>query len=63
MKIEVKVYTKELIPQVLDFEVRLRQEEDIWRWEIDEAYVQAVEKSFCDGDFKNSLSLLAYVDG
>lgn len=28
--IEVKQYTKERIPHVVDFERRLREEEDVW---------------------------------
>lgn len=56
-------YTKERIGDVLDFESRLRQEEDFWGWEIDGAYTAAVEKSFTDPRFANSLSLLAYTDG
>ena len=56
-------YTKERIADVLDFERRLREEENFWGWEIDEAYIASVEKSFSDPRFAHSLSLLAYVDG
>ena len=56
----IERYTKGRIPDVLDFERRLREEEDFWGWEIDDAYVQAVEKSFDDSAFANSISLLAY---
>ena len=45
---------------MLDFEKRLREEEDFWGWEIDEAYVKAVEKSFDDSAFRDSISMLAY---
>ena len=62
MEIEVRVYTKELIQDVLDFEVRLRKEEDFWSWEIDEKYIDSVKKSFDDPAFDHSLSLLSYVD-
>ena len=62
MEIEVKVYTKELIQDVLDFEARLRKEEDFWGWEIDGKYIDSVKKSFDDPAFDHSLSLLAYVD-
>ena len=48
MNLTIKRYTKENIPDVLDFEKRLREEENFWGWEIDDAYVQAVEKSFED---------------
>lgn len=56
-------YTQERIEDVLDFERRLREEEDFWGWEIDEAYTAAVRKSFRDPRFASSVSLLAYVDG
>ena len=62
MKIEIKEYIKDRIGDVLAFEKRLREEEDVWGWEIDEAYVQSVEKSFDDLAFQTSISLLAYVD-
>ena len=62
MKIEIKEYIKDRIGDVLAFEERLREEEDVWGWEIDEAYVQSVEKSFDDPAFQTSISLLAYVD-
>lgn len=48
---------------MLDFEKRLREEEDVWGWEIDDAYVKSVRESFHDRRFDNSLSLLAYEDG
>ena len=60
LNMEIQKYTKDKIPDVLDFEARLRQEEDFWGWEIDEAYIQAVENSFEDNAFKNAISLLAY---
>lgn len=60
---EIKKYTKERIPDVLQFERDLRTEEDFWGWEIDQKYVEDVTKSFEDASFDNSLSLLAYMDG
>ena len=63
MNVEIKQYTKASIPDVLDFEKRLREEEDFWGWEIDDAYQQSVEKSFDDPAFADSLSLLAYARG
>ncbi len=63
MKLEIQTYTKDKIPDVLDFERRLREEEDFWGWEIDHAYVHAVEKSFADKRFDDCVSLLAYADG
>jgi len=56
-------YTRERIPDVLDFERRLREEERFWGWEIDEAYIESVARSFDDPAFAGSVSLLAYVDG
>lgn len=60
MALEIKQYTKERIPDVIAFEGALRQEENFWGWEIDEAYRESVEKSFEDDRFQNSLSFLAY---
>lgn len=60
MNLSVEPYTRDRIPDVLDFERRLRLEEDFWGWEIDEAYVRAVEGSFDDNAFDSSVSLLAY---
>lgn len=59
---EIKQYTKERIPDVLQFERDLRAEEDFWGWEIDEKYIADVTASFENPAFANSLSLLAYVD-
>lgn len=60
---EIKEYTKDRIPDVLQFEHDLRAEEDFWYWEIDEKYISDVTASFENPAFSNSLSLLAYVDG
>lgn len=60
---EIKEYTKERIEDVLAFERNLRSEEDFWGWEIDENYIASVQNSFKDEKFRNSLSLLAYIDG
>lgn len=57
---ELKVFTKDLIEDVIDFERRLRGEEDVWGWEIDDAYVKSLRHSFDDSSFDNSLTLLAY---
>ena len=59
----IKEFTEQELPDVLDFEERLREEEDVWGWEIDDAYVKSVRESFHDRRFDNSLSLLAYEDG
>ena len=63
MDLEIKRYTKDKIPDVVDFERRLREEESFWGWEINDAYMQAVEKSFDDSAFADSVSLLAYDKG
>lgn len=60
MNLEIKQYTKDRIPDVVDFENRLRDEETFWGWEINDAYIQAVERSFDDSAFADSISLLAY---
>ena len=60
MNLEIKRYTKDKIPDVVDFEHRLRDEENFWGWEINDAYIKAVEKSFDDSAFADSISLLAY---
>ncbi len=60
---EIKRYTKDRIADVIEFEKNLRKEESTWGWEIDEAYVENVTRSFENPAFENSLSLLAYMDG
>lgn len=60
MNLTIKPYTKDKIPDVVDFENRLRVEEDFWGWEINDDYVKSVEKSFDDPTFDNAISLLAY---
>ena len=60
---EIKQYTKALIPDVLLFEHDLRSEENFWGWEIDVKYIADVTASFDSPAFANSLSLLAYMDG
>ena len=62
MNLEIKRYTKDKISDVVDFENRLRDEENFWGWEINDAYIQAVEKSFDDSAFADSISLLASKD-
>ena len=62
MQIRIELYTKERIDDVLAFEHELRKQEDFWGWEIDEAYVESVRKSFVDPLYKTSISFLAYVD-
>ena len=59
----VKPYTEKELPDVLDFERRLREEEDVWGWDIDEDYISSVKASFSDRRFDNAVSFLAYKDG
>lgn len=61
MEIEIKEYTKERIDDVLEFERRIRTEEN-WGWEINGEYIASVRKSFEDTAFADSVSLLAYVE-
>ena len=60
-EIKIELYTKEKIPDVVAFEKQLRAEEDVWGWEIDDAYIKSVTDSFGDSRFKNAVSLLAYI--
>ncbi len=56
-------YTREMLPAVMDFERRLREEEPFYNWDIDEAYQKRMEASFDDPRFANAVSLLACEDG
>ena len=56
-------FTEKELPDVLDFEKRLREEEDVWGWDIDDAYIKSVKDSFADKRFDDSVSLLAYDGG
>ena len=56
-------YTGDRVEDVLAFERRLREEEDVWGWEIDDAYIAQVQKSFEGDAFRDALSFLAYMDG
>ena len=60
---EIVDYTRERIPEVMDFERRLREEEPFYGWEIDEAYQKRMEASFDDPRFATAVSLLALEDG
>ena len=60
MVIDIRPYTKDRISDVVQFEKALREEEDVWGWEIDEAYLSKVTESFDDDSFRDSVSLLAY---
>lgn len=63
MSITIEAYTRERIADVVAFEHALRAEEDLWGWEIDAAYLAAVERSFEDRRFDSALSFLAYDEG
>ena len=60
---EVLEFTREMIPDVIDFERRLRVEEPFYGWDIDEAYQKRVEATFEDSRFANAISLLACENG
>ena len=60
---EVLDFTREMIPDVIDFERRLRVEEPFYNWNIDEAYQKRVEATFDDPRFANAVSLLACENG
>lgn len=61
--LQVVPYTRAELPDVLAFERRLREEEEDWGWEIDDAYIARVKKSFEGDTFRDALSFLAYRDG
>ena len=48
---------------MLSFERRLRAEEADWGWQIDDAYLARVQRSFEGDTFRDALSFLAYLDG
>lgn len=56
-------YTGDRLEDVLAFERRLREEEDVWGWAIDDAYIAQVKASFEGDTFRDSLSFLAYEAG
>ncbi len=53
--IKIKTYTKDKIPDVIEFERRLRKEENFWGWEIDQNQVNDIKKSFKDPCFGNAV--------
>ena len=56
-------YTAAAIQDVIAFERHLREEEDVWGWVIDDAYIAQVQNSFEGDIFRDALSFLAYLDG
>ena len=62
-ELKIVPYTKDEIPAVVQFEKDLRAEEDVWGWEIDDAYVKTVKDSFDNSAFDSAVSFVAYMDG
>lgn len=62
MNIDIIDYTKDRIADVIEFELSIRTDEQ-WGWDIDEAYINALNSSFSDNRFNDSISLLAYCNG
>lgn len=59
----VKMFEKEDIQKVIEFEYELRkQEPNTYYWEPDENYVKQLEESFSDERFNTAVSLVAYKD-
>ena len=56
-------FTIDRLNDVIRFENELREEEDVWGWEIDDKYITAVKESFINKTFDDCICLLAYVDG
>ena len=61
--LKIVPYTAAAIQDVIAFERHLREEEDVWGWVIDDAYIAQVQKSFEGDIFRDALSFLAYLDG
>ncbi len=62
--VSVELFTRDKIDAVLEFEAELRrQEPDTFFMDAGESYRTLLERSFDDGRFVNSVSLLAYRAG
>ena len=62
--ISIKLFEKEDIPKVIEFEYELRkQEPNTYYWEPDQDYVMQLEKSFADERFNTAISLIAHRNG
>lgn len=62
--VSVERFTQDKIDGVMEFEQELRrQEPDTFFMDVGKEYRKRLEKSFSDGRFANSLSLLACEDG
>ena len=55
-------YEEKQIPDVISYELSLRDEEPGWGWEINEDYINKVSSSFRDAKYNNALSFIAYID-
>ena len=61
--ITVKMFEREDIQKVIEFEQELRkQEPNTYYWEPDENYVKQLEESFSDERFNTAVSFVAYKD-
>lgn len=60
---EIKRFTKNRIDDVIQFELALRKDENFWTPDIDDNYLMDIRNSFEDQKFRNSVSLLAYING
>lgn len=62
--VSIKLFEKEDIPKVIEFEYELRkQEPNTYYWEPDQDYVMQLEKSFADERFNTAISLIAHRNG
>ena len=55
-------YEEKQIPDVISYELSLRDEEPGWGWKINEDYINKVSSSFKDTKYNNALSFIAYID-
>ena len=60
MQITVLPFTIDRLQDVVDFEKALREEEDVWGWDIDEEYIKSLKASFANPSFSSAISFLAY---
>lgn len=56
-------FTIDKLNDVISFENNLREEDDVWGWDIDDKYISSVKDSFSNKSFDDCISLLAYIDG
>ena len=58
MELVIEEYSRDRIPAVLEFERRLREEEDFWGWEIDENYGNTAQIGGASGDAFSAICCL-----